>query len=386
MKQSILFVSETVPGNFIASSVLFFRHLTWLEGKGYSINVFPWGDNWKSQNLPDTWNVIDTSIRKWWYLPYRPDSFLRWVRYKMLLADYRSAILEREPTAIFTHLSGQYYSGFAAFLSARLGIPLYVFYHDNTEKMNYKSNPAMYQLQASFNQRIAQQATAIWSISDQLVYPGTERKTHRVFPVPEPINGKAVWRPAFRDAPIIGFAGSLYDQIVPATIRFVKVLERLNGTLIIFSPIARNVQLLQEASKAVVVMPVATSRFVCEYMIEHCSSFLVNYPETVADMPWIDSNFPSKFTQFLQTGLPVLCQVPADSAIGIWCRNSGYSAYTDRFDEEGTAGLIRQSTDESRWKELAAESIRFSETEFNPETINQVLISDLKDGQKSLRF
>lgn len=383
MKPSILYVSETIPGNSIASSVLIFRHLTWLEDKGYSITVFPYGDKWKSQNLPGSWNVIDTSIRKWWYLPYRPDSILRSVRYRMLLADYRTAILERKPTAIFTHLNGQYYSGFAAFLSAELGIPLYVFYHDNTEKMNYTGNPSMYQLQVDFNRRIVQQATNIWSISDQLVYPGTESKTHRVFPVPEPIPAKAVWKPTFNTSPVVGFAGSLYDQIVPATIRFVKVLEKLNGKLIIFSPVARNVQVLQEASKAVVVMPVNTTRFVCEYMIGHCSSFLVNYPETVAGMPWIDSNFPSKFPQFLQTGLPVLCQVPADSAIGIWCRNSGYTAYTDRFDEEGTAELIRQTTDEYRWKALAAESIRFSETDFDPETINGVLLTDLEAGNRS---
>ncbi|NUQ81807.1 MAG: hypothetical protein HUU10_09380 [Bacteroidetes bacterium] len=383
MKPSILYVSETVPGNTIASSVLIYRHLTWLEARGYSITVFPYGDKWKSQNLPGTWKVLSTTIRKWWYLPYRPDSILRWVRYRMLLSDYRKAILETKPTAIFTHLNGQYYSGFAAFLSEQLGIPLYVFYHDNTEKMNYTSNPAMYELQVAFNKRIVGQASAIWSISDQLVYPGTEIKTHRVFPVPELISRKAVWKPTFSTSPVVGFAGSLYDQIVPATIRFVKVLEKLNGKLIIFSPVARNVQLLQEASQAVVVMPVNTTRFVCEYMIDHCSSFLVNYPETVAGMPWIDSNFPSKFPQFLQTGLPVLCQVPADSAIGIWCKNSGYTAYTDRFDEDGTAELIRQTTDETRWNLLAQESIRFSETEFNPETINQVLIGDLERKNRS---
>ncbi|MBN8704501.1 MAG: hypothetical protein J0L62_01390 [Bacteroidetes bacterium] len=379
MKKNILFISETVPGNTIASAVLMFRHFKWLEEKGHRIFLFMYGDQYKTKPVPDSWQVIETQIRKWWYPPYKRFNPLKTIRFWLLYLNYKEEITRTNPDVILSYLNGTYFSGFSAFLSKRLIKPLFIFYHDNSEKMNHSGDPALYRQQLNFNYFVLKQAKTIWAISDHLVYEEFKNKTKTVYPVSEITGKKAVWKSDFEQGPVVGFAGSLYNEILEPTIRFVKMVEKLNGKFIIFSPVKENVSRLKEISTCVEVKDVMPTGYVCDYLAEHCSSFLVNYPEKVSDMPWIDSNFPSKFTQFLQTCLPVLCQVPAKSAIGIWCTENYYEGYSNQFDEEGTKHLLNLTMNKADWQRLSDQSKHFSETTFNPESINQILLRDILD-------
>jgi hypothetical protein len=377
MKKRILFVSEIAPSNGIASAVLLYRHLKMLEESGCEINVLMY-DSQSDDSLPSSWRVKKLPSRKWWYPPYRPHNALKWVRFLVLYLESLRFIRQAKPDLVIGFLHGVYYSGFAAFISKRIGKPLTVFYHDRTEKLLYHKDERMQGVAYKHNAYVINQARKVWTVSPQLTYPepSWQNKFRVVYPIPEIIQQKAQWKEVFSTRPAIGYAGSLYNEVVDVMIAVGKELDKINGSLIFMTHLSENVKKIQAAVKGVVVVDTRNTAEACQFFAENASAFIVAYPEQMEIMPWIDSCFPSKFTQFVQTGLPLLVLAPKEAAISKWCVNNDWIGYSD--DYQHLEGLLEKIVVQDSWQAMADQSVHATRNDFDQRKIQALVEEDIE--------
>ena len=380
MKKQALFISDMPPNNGLASSVIFYRHFILLEEKGYEINILIRELPEKNIVYPLTWKIKTLAARKWWYPPYKPNNFLKWIRYYILYSEAKPFINEVKPDIIIGFLNGVFYSGLAAFVSKKIKKPLAVFYHDRTEALHFRDNPKMQAVTYKHNAYVINQAKTVWTISPQLVYnkPQWKNKFKVVYPIPEAVPQKAIWKDWFAQKPVIGYAGALYNEVVDVMIRIGKLLEKINGSLLLMTPIKENVIRIKEEISNVIVAEVRDTTEACSYFVEKASAFIVAYPGDMESMPWIDSCFPSKFTQFAQTGLPILVLAPEKAAISYWCINNNWLGYSSNYKEENIVRLLKRVTQKHTWQAMSDQSINATENDFNQHKIQSFLEQDLK--------
>ena len=82
-RPTIYFISETVPANTHASSVIFYRHFRKFEEQGYRI-VWVTDQNsldYFGEPFPPEWEIILLPNRNWQLPPYRPFGWLQGYRF-----------------------------------------------------------------------------------------------------------------------------------------------------------------------------------------------------------------------------------------------------------------------------------------------------------------
>lgn len=380
MKRKALFISDMPPINGLASSVLFYRHFKLLEESGYEINVLIRELPEKDLVYPSTWKIKILAARKWWYPPYRPHNILKWIRYYILYFEAKAFISEVKPDIIIGFLNGIFYSGLAAFISKKIRKPLAVFYHDRTETLHFRNDSKMQAVTYKHNAYVINQAQLVWTVSPQLVYnnPSWKAKFKIIYPIPEIIKKRAFWKDDFERRPIIGYAGALYNEVVDVMILIGKELQKINGTLLFMTPIRENVMKIKQEIGNIIVADTRDTSEACAYFIENASAFIVAYPENIISMPWIDSCFPSKFTQFVQTGLPLLVLAPEQAAISYWCRNNHWLGYLSNYEKRNIVGLLKKVTQKDSWVAMSNQSIQATENDFNQNKIQSLLEQDVK--------
>jgi hypothetical protein len=380
LNKNILYIGDTLPHNGIASAVLVYRHLLRLEQEGYKINIIADENLSHGKVCPKTWNVNILPTRKFWYPPYKSYGILKWTRYLILYLSCRRFLKEVNPLTIIGFMDDVFYSGLSAFIANRTQTPCFVFYHDRTERLRFHNDPFMQAVTFKHNSYIINKALKVWTVSPELTYQSTawETKFKIVPPIPEPIIQKAKWKPSFQQQPVIGYAGSLYNECLEIVVAIGSQLENLGGNLMLMSVQDSNVAFVKGIAQKTEIVATRTTNHACEYMIANTSAFIVAYPEKMDSMPWIDSCFPSKFTQFLQTGLPVLVLAPQESAIGKWCLKNKWLSYSSNYSESGVNSLSKLITKEEYWKQLSNQSIFFSKTDFDAEHIQSLISEDIK--------
>lgn len=378
MKKQVLFISDAPPNNGMASSVLFYRHLKLLEEAGYGINVLVHEITEKGVTFPDTWNVVELPSRKWYYPPFRPNEAARKIRFALLYQAARPHLKKMNPDVVIGFMSGVYYSYFAAYVANRIGKPLTMFYHDRTETLRYRYNPKMQDLAFLNNSYVMEAAKVVWTVSPELVYHKWHDKFRVVYPIPETIPQKAQFRPSMLEHPVVGYAGTLYDEVVDSMLLIGRELQYMNGKLLFMTPQSDNIRKLTAELDNVVVVPTRGTTAACEYIRDNCSAFIVAYPERLDVMPWIDSCFPSKFTQFVQTGLPMLVLAPEGSAITRWCRRNKWIGCSSDFSGIGVQRLMAGLQKEAVWKAMAEQTLAAGEGDFNERRLQDLVEADLQ--------
>lgn len=375
MDKSILFICEMPPVNTGASSVLFFRHLKLLEQDGFKISVVvnEIGLKNSKSEIPKSWNTFVLPNRKWWYPPYKPDGLLKQIRYYLIYFELINFLKINKPDIIIGCLYGIYLSGFCSLLSKLLNIKLFMFYHDRAELLNYQDNLKMQKITQKHNFEIINQANKIWTVSEQLVYykQGWENKFQVIYPIPEELHFvPPIWNENFANSPVIGYAGSLYNEVVDIIIIIAKILKQLNGKLLILTHQSENVEKIKHECDNVINFPTMPTYNACKFIYDNCSSFLVAYPSDIKSMPWIESCFPSKFTQFMQTGLPNIVISTEESAIAKWCIKYKWIGYNSNYKKENIASFLNDLCIKNKWEAMRDQSIEFMNQYFDPEYIH----------------
>lgn len=366
-----------MPVNTGASSVIFYRHLKRYEDEGFLINIITNEQSYINckTSLPQSWKIHILPNRKFWYPPYKPYGIFQMIRYSILYLNAHKFIRNTKPDYIIGCIYGVYLSGWCAFLSKKVNKKLYMFYHDRGEQLNYVNNSAMQKIMIDINSKIINQSEKVWTVSEQLVYDikGWENKFEVVYPIPEKLNFKTKeWNESHAIEPVFGYAGSLYNEVIDIMVEIAKELKKVNGKIIIMSHQTGNVEIIKSLCDNIVsTHTLPTTSEACKYIYDHCTAFIVAYPKDIKTMPWIDSCFPSKFTQFIHTGIPTIVISPKNAAIAIWCQKNNWLGYTDNYEKENLLLIFNSLKIKNNWEEMRNQSITFLNDNFNPDLIHK---------------
>jgi hypothetical protein len=381
---AIIYISEIHPVETHASSAVIHRHLLSLEKAGFAIIVIGLSAAAAKDPIPARWRQILIPTRRFYYPPYRPYAVLRQIRWHLLDQLILPALAGTPIHSVIGLLQGEYLCGYAAWLSKQLKRPLFYFYHDRGERLYHSRHPAS-------AARLTQQNLAllaspwlrrVWTVTPELSYKsaGLDEKFRTVYPLPVflGISAASNWRAEFT-LPVIAYAGTIYNEVVAPLLQLASALEAVGGRLLLYTHMAANAGKIQAQFPHVVAYegdindPVRVGAL----LQEKASAFVVIYPDDVAQMPWSLDCFPSKFTQFVQTGLPAIVIAPTETAVGRWCQRSQWSLYSPNSTVDELRRILTHISQRESWQKAATESHAASIGDFNPNTIAQLVIDDL---------
>ncbi|HOY53113.1 MAG TPA: hypothetical protein PK879_08515 [Opitutaceae bacterium] len=388
---TIVYVSEIAPVDTQASSVLIFRHLRALEREGYRICVVTLAIAVKPGDLPSTWQLIALPPRKPYYPPYRPQGLLRRLRWHLLDRIVRPALTGQSIQCVISLLQGEYLVGYAAWLSQRLSTPLFCFYHDRGERLHHWGNPAGAERLRRQNLAVLATPTLqrVWTVTPELNYelPSLADKFLTVYPLPEAYAERAplVWRDTLGRAPILAYAGSIYDQVIEPMRQLARELSTLGGRLLLYSHLAETARRLEQEFPGIVTYEgnIRGAQQLCTIIREKSSAFVVAYPAEVSAMPWCLDCFPSKFSQLVQSGLPGLVISPPETAIARWCLQHNWSLFADASDLSGVRQQLQSLTQRESWERALAQTREAAAEDFLPSHIEQLVNGDVRQACQS---
>jgi len=380
--RSLIFVSDYGINPERASSAIFYRHLCRLENDGWKIQIicpenevqrYQGRANWKIQFLP---------MRRWWWPPFRPYGFLARVRMFLLAQQCDRFVKKAGAGVILGYLRGNYFAGLASHLSRRHGLPLGYFYHDDTELFpDMVDRPKIRSHFRCFKAGLLEQSSVVWAVSaPMLEEEGATEKYRLLYPLSEAVDPAPapVWKPEFSSRPFLVHAGTVYREIVAPLADLARALREMGGTLCLLTHNPEYAEKVQsQAGGAVEIRPGLPAAEAVSWIRGQAAGVVVVYPERMEEMPWIKTNFPSKFCQFTATGLPTLIHAPAGSALRRWAEAKEYPAILPAPSGPGFTAGVRRSLEKKFWEKSSEICRKAWINEFSPEKIHQAFLKSL---------
>ncbi|MBC1295093.1 hypothetical protein GNF11_08845 [Nostoc sp. UCD122] len=383
--QHILVSLGSAPKQGPGSPIIIDRHLKRLPSS-WQISIVAPEESFADTNMPDSWQLLSIPMRRWWWPPYRRQiPKLLETRFLCWQMECEKIFLRERPTAIVTVLH-DIYSVFAAYLSKIWQVPLSVIVHDQ-EELWAKSELEYHWIKRNW-QAVLNQATRVWTVSSELANTYNIMDTSKVsilLPIPEGRQQKFVeWKDRFKTSPVIAYAGSIYPSQVSSFFKIASLLEKLNGTLLLVTPLNRPgiPDLINNCPNIEHRELFTTNVEVINFLAEKASCILVPYPLDLAEHPWAATCFPSKLVEFSHLGLPAIILAPLDTALGNWAIRHKWDSYLTNMDEEMLLEILYELTEKEKWTKMANQCQRVSQGEFNPELIQSQFESELAVSSK----
>jgi hypothetical protein len=223
------------------------------------------------------------------------------------------------------------------------------------------------------------QAHRCWFVSPELAassgLPAADRRLLPPIPAGQPRFSE--WQAAFADRPRVYYAGFIWPAQYPLLRKISRILEHAGARLVLLTPATPALAEFLSAEIIAHVAPFASNDDALSHLGREAAAVLVSYAETVAQMPWIATSFPSKLVEYVQLGFPCAIVAPRSSAVGRWARRTGYGDFFDPSEIEGLAAWARDLRSESRWRIRGGPARSLAGGEFNPERIQSVFASEL---------
>ncbi len=361
------------PGEGTGSPIIVLRHLRRLAAHGWQITVIPEGGQDTSLCEKAGWTVRHLPLRRRWWPPFRPDNaFSRRVRTWLLARECRRLTASEPPDAIFGYLAAHadFSTEIAAHFARQSGVPLSLLIHDDAAA--FSSSPQEKQILRTRHARILRATHRCWFVSPELAreYDVAESQRHTLLPVPEGWDMPAQWTPARSQAPRVYYAGALWPAQFPILAKIARALQATGARLVILSRDTPELRAFLTTEPADWVAPFSTNSEALAHLAQDAAGVLVAYPDTIAEMPWVATSFPSKWIEYSHLGLPCAVLAPVKSATGQWIRKNGYPYFFDPTRFDGFAQWARALRSETHWQELAAASSALARGHFDPTFIH----------------
>lgn len=387
MQNSLVFITSTAPNPAKASAAIFYRHLVFLEKEGWQIHLICPESEKNKCFAKQTWKILFLPNRKFWWPPFRPYGILSRIRYQLLAAECKTFVRNAKASVFLGYMWGNYFSGFAAYLSRRFSTPLGIFYHDDTELFpDMVSKPRIRAKFRKLKSKIFEQASIVWAVSPCMIKRETlQSKIKLLYPLSENVQTKTPckWHRKIKNNPIIIHAGTIYPEIIPPLIDMAKVIRNLGGKLILLTHTLEQANsILRKAGTGVEIKPALPGNEAVRWVRKNAAATVVMYPENVEEMPWIRTNFPSKFCQFTATGLPTLIFAPEGSALRRWAQVKNYPMLLPAPSSQMFSKAVRRFFSKNIWEDAAKKSWEAWQGEFNPKKIHQQIVLDLNTIKK----
>ncbi len=171
-----------------------------------------------------------------------------------------------------------------------------------------------------------------------------------------PIPGEgAATLAAYRERPVVAFAGSLHAWNLPVLDAIATRLKARGGEILLITPKDNAVWTTLERTHDNVrrVDPFARNEEAIDHVGRLASAFLVSYSPDPSLQRWGMTSFPSKLVDFSRTGIPMLIVTPRQTALWRWAERNTWPLLVEGTDGEALERALGLLADAGEWTRLS---------------------------------
>ena len=376
----LVYIGQT-PAEDTGSPVIVLRHLQRLSQDGWNISIVAESGQDAMACHREHWTLHSLPLRRWWWPPYRRDlPVARAVRTWLLAGECQRLMAGNPPDAVLGYLAAHddFYAEIAMRHARRCGAPLSLLVHDDATA--FATDPTEKNRLRRRRASITRQAHRCWFVSPELAAAyGLPAAAQRVLP---PIPGTrpqfARWQVAFASQPQVYYAGFVWPAQLRLLRRIAETLAEAGaGLVVVTRPSTALIEFFRSAP-IIHLAPFPSNREALAHLAREAAGVLVSYSDTVEEMPWIATSFPSKLVEYAQLGLPCAIVAPPDSAVGRWAQRDGYADFFPPTDLAQLGAWARDLQNETTWEQRSRPTRQLAGGEFNPEKIQAVFAAGLR--------
>lgn len=370
---SLLYIGQT-PAEGTGSPVIILRHLSRLSKAGWSITVIGEPGNDVSSCVKHGWSVLQLPLRRHWWPPFRANNrLLRTLRTWLLAFECKKLIRNADPDAILCYLAA--HSDFSAEVASRFsklrGIPLTMLVHDDAS--SFSPAKGSQEILRRRHSGIIARAHHCWFVSPELaeIYEAGRTRVGILPPIPAGWQTPASWTSSRTDSPRIYYAGFIWPTQYLLLAKISRIFHENGATLVLQTRDTPELRTFLAEHPVEWVPPFPTNSAALEHLAVTATALLVSYTETIEEMPWIATSYPSKFIEYSHLGLPCAIVAPTGSSIGRWATDRQYPRFFEPAATEALAEWCASLRDPAFWTADAGLMRNLAETEFSPERIQE---------------
>lgn len=365
-----------VPGEGAGSPIIIYRHLQRLAERGWKVFVVgEWGQE-PGVCRKHGWPFLTLSLRRSLWPRFDPNRpLLRKLRVWLWAGEVDSWLGGRRPDAVLTYLSAfsDTLSLAAVGFAERYDISLATISHDDVRCfVKERKERARAHLRHQWVMRHS--AVGLFASPDLAACFSPGGLCARVLrPIPEGWDQPAVWRKPGQARSQIYYAGAIWPAQCPLLVKLARTFDGCHARLVLLARRTEETAALLGNAPVDWVEPFSSNRDALAYLVRSAQGLLVSYSETVAEMPWIATSFPSKLVEYSHLGLPCAIVAPAESAVGRWAQVEDYPDFFLPEEQSSVAHWARSLRLPSAWRGLAASLRKHADGMFCPEFIHRQL-------------
>ena len=378
----LLYIGQT-PAEGTGSPVIVLRHLQRLAAAGWRISIIAESGQDISACRQAHWTVRTLPLRRAWWPPFRRNLPLaRGVRTWLLAGECHRLTAAHPPDAVMGYLAAHddFYPEIAARFAERYHVPLSLLIHDHG---------AAFETTAQEKSRLQRRHTWMlrrahrcWFASPELALAfGRPADTQSVLPpIPADRTRFGEWRESYGLWPRVYYAGSIWPAQFPLLGKIALLLAEAGACLVVITrPTPALAEFLRSCPSCPMVhmKPFRTNQEALQHLAREAAGLLVSYADTVGQMPWTATSFPSKLVEYTQLGLPCAIVAPPDSAVGRWAQRDGYADFFAPAELNRLVAWARDLRSESAWQQHSKRSRLLADGEFSPERIQATFAAGL---------
>ncbi len=380
-KNRIVFISNAIipRANIGGGSVVIYRHLKRFQNEGYDVLVI--GLTHAIQ-MPESEFPLYIIQKKWWYPPLR-----RKTEYLTQLRIWFSYIavsrqIKFKSNDIILAVLGDYSNLLALKIATKHEIPFNLFFHDDDIFNKYAEGSLLTQ---RFIQKIFKTSHCIFAVSKpmiELLKSKGAKKVELLYPIPDgnKIGVVSSWKERYSENIYLGYAGTYFNDLHFDILKDVTTIisESQNSKLYLISSISEESK--RELSELTCFEQRDSFHFnneLFEFSVNELSTHLVFYsfkPDTELRM---FTSFPSKFTEYVHLGIPVLIIAPTYSSIGKWAIENNWLAYIGNYSIEELTFMIMKLRSREFWENCSKQSLQIAKSQFSPVDIHTILLDNM---------
>lgn len=375
----VLYIGQA-PAEGTGSPVIVLRHLQRLAAAGWEITVVAEEGCDNSASIRAGWLVLPLPLRRAWWPPFRPAlAWSRAVRTWLLANEALRLTARSRPDAVLGYLAAHddFLAEVAVRFARRSRAPLTLLVHDDPAA--FVSDPREKSRLHRRHARLLAAARHPLFVSPELaaLYRPPSSAVRILPPLPAGWPAFTEWSPALNSYPKIYYAGFVWPAQYPLLRKIALALAEAGAQLVLLTRETPELLAFLRANPVLHVPPFATNREALAHLAEHAAGILVSYADSVAQMPWIATSFPSKLVEQVQLGLPCAIVAPVESSVARWARRVGYADSFAPAELGRLAAWARDLRAESAWRHRAAPVRQLAAGEFAPEKIQSAFAASL---------